>query len=161
QADHIVKLRLVNQRLAPSSLESRACFFDFDPASGTLSAWLSSQAIFRARETLAGFLGLDRSRIRVYNADVGGGFGAKTGFLGEEIITAALAVKYERPVKWVEGRRENLQAQTQGRGQINYIEAACTKDGHLLGLKVRTVGDMGAFLFGIGAMIPSGTIYLL
>ncbi len=161
QADHVFKLRLVNQRLAPSSLEPRACFFDYDPASGTLSAWLSSQAIFRARETLAGFLGLDRSRIRVHNADVGGGFGAKTGFLGEEIIAAALAVKYERPVKWIEGRRENLQAQTQGRGQINYIEAACTNDGRLLGLKVRTVGDMGAFLFGIGAMIPSGTIYLL
>jgi carbon-monoxide dehydrogenase large subunit len=161
QADHVIKLRLVNQRLAPGSLEPRACFFDYDAASGTLSAWLSSQAMFRARETLAGFLGLDRSRIRVHNADVGGGFGAKTGFLGEEIIAAALAVKYERSVKWIEGRRENLQAQTQGRGQINYIEAACTKDGRLLGLKVRTVGDMGAFLFGIGAMIPSGTIYLL
>ncbi len=161
QAEHVIRMRLVNQRLAPSSLEARACLLDFDPASGTLSAWLSSQAMFRARETLASYLGLERSQIRVYNADVGGGFGAKTGFLGEEILAAALAIKYGRPVKWIESRRENLQAQTQGRGQINYIEAACQQDGRLLGLKVRTIGDMGAFLFGIGATIPSGTIYLL
>ncbi|HLW01540.1 MAG TPA: xanthine dehydrogenase family protein molybdopterin-binding subunit [Ktedonobacterales bacterium] len=161
QADHIVRLRLVNQRLAPSSLENRACLLDFDPKSGILSAWLSSQALFRARETFAGFLGIDRSRIRVYNADVGGGFGAKTTFLGEEILAASLAVRYERPVKWIEGRRENLQAQTQGRGQINYIEAACQNDGRLLGVKVRTIGDMGAFLFGMGAMIPNGTVHLL
>jgi carbon-monoxide dehydrogenase large subunit len=161
QADHIVRLRLVNQRLAPSSLEPRGCMIDFEPASGTLSAWLSSQAIFRARETFASFLGIDRSRIQVYNADVGGGFGAKTTFLGEEVLAASLAVKFGRPVKWIESRRENLQAQTQGRGQINYIEAACQKDGRLLGLKVRTIGDLGGFLFGMGAMIPNGTVYLL
>ncbi|HEY7354863.1 MAG TPA: xanthine dehydrogenase family protein molybdopterin-binding subunit, partial [Ktedonobacterales bacterium] len=161
QADHIVRLRLVNQRLAPSSLEPRACLFDFDPASGNLSAWLSSQSMFRARETLASFLGLERSHIHIHNADVGGGFGAKTTFLGEEILAAALAVKYERPVKWIESRRENLQAQTQGRGQINYLEAACQNDGRLLGLKIRTVGDMGGFLFGMGAMIPNGTAHLL
>ena len=54
-----------------------------------------------------------------------------------------------------------MQAQIHGRGQINYIEAACQKDGRLLGLKVRTIGDMGAFLFGMGAMIPNGTVHLL
>ncbi len=161
QAEHVVRLRLVNQRLAPSSLEARACLLDYDPASGALSAWLSSQALFRARETFASFLGIDRSKIQVHNADVGGGFGAKTTFLGEEILVASLAVRFERPVKWIEGRRENLQAQTQGRGQINYIEAACQKDGRLLGLKVRTIGDMGGFLFGMGAMIPNGTVHLL
>jgi carbon-monoxide dehydrogenase large subunit len=161
QADHIFRLRLVNQRLAPSSLEARACMIDFDTASGSLSAWLSCQSIFRARETFASFLGIERSHIQIHNAEVGGGFGAKTTFLGEEILAASLAVRFGRPVKWIEGRRENLQAQAQGRGQINYIEAACRKDGRLLGLKVRTIGDLGGFLFGMGAMIPNGTIYLL
>jgi carbon-monoxide dehydrogenase large subunit len=161
QADHIIRLRLVNQRLAPSSLEPRAYLFDFDPASGTLSAWVSSQAIFRVRETLASFLGIERGHIRVYNAEVGGGFGAKTTFLGEEIIAASLAVKYQRPVKWIEGRRENLQGQTHGRGQINYVEAACQKDGRLLGIKIRSIGDLGAFLMGTTAMVPNGTPYLL
>ena len=127
--------------------------FDFDLASGQFSAWLSSQAIYRARETLAKFLGIDRSRIRVYNADVGWGYGAKTAFVGEEIIAAALALKYERPVKWIESRGENLQAQTHGRGQINYIEAAYQNDGRLLGLKVRTIADLGAFLASSTALV--------
>jgi carbon-monoxide dehydrogenase large subunit len=156
QAAHTVRLRLVNQRLAPASLEPRACLFDFDPASGQLSAWLSSQAVYRAREMLATFLGIDRARIHVQNAEVGGGFGSKTNFPGEEVIAAALAVRLGRPVKWLESRSENLQTQTQGRGQINEVEAAFQSDGRLLGLKVKTIADLGAFLFGISAMIASG-----
>ncbi len=155
QADHVVRLRLVNQRLAPSSLEPRACFFDYDSQRGELSAWMSSQAIHRVRETLASFLGLDKQRIHVFNAAVGGAFGAKNALLGEEIIAALLAVKFGRPVKWIEQRNENLQAQSQGRGQINYIEAAVQNDGKLLGLRVRSLADLGAFLTFATAMVPT------
>jgi carbon-monoxide dehydrogenase large subunit len=157
QADHVVSLRLVNQRLAPSSLEPRACMFDFDTSSGELSAWVSSQSVFRARDTLATFLSLDHKHIRVHNADVGGAFGAKTVFLGEEIIAATLAKKYGRPVKWIEQRNENLQAQSQGRGQVNYIEAAFQHDGKLLALKSRLLGDLGAFLIFASPMLPTRT----
>ncbi|HET8844600.1 MAG TPA: xanthine dehydrogenase family protein molybdopterin-binding subunit, partial [Ktedonobacteraceae bacterium] len=157
RADHITHLRLVNQRLAPSSLEPRACLFDYDEASGILSAWLSCQAVYRAREVLSQSLGLPRERIHVYNADVGGGFGAKATFVGEELITASLAVKLGRPVKWIETRSENLQAQTHGRGQINDIEVAYLNDGTLLGLKIHTVGDIGAFLNGMGPLLPNRT----
>jgi carbon-monoxide dehydrogenase large subunit len=161
RADHIIRLRLVNQRLAPASMEPRACLFDFNSTSGELSAWVSSQSVYGAREALSSFLGIDRSRIRVQNAEVGGGFGTKTRFVGEEIIAASLAVRYGRPVKWIESRSENLQAQTHGRGQINYIEAAFQRDGRLLGIKARSVGDLGAFLAGVTAMVPNGTPYLL
>ncbi len=157
RADYVVELRLVNQRIAPSSLEPRACLFDFDLETGRLMAWVSSQGVFRMREALAGALGLEASRIRVINADVGGGFGSKSGFVGEEIVAALLSVKYERPVKWIESRSENLQAQTQGRGQVNYARAAFTGDGRLLGLKVSTVADLGAFLTPMTAMIPNST----
>ncbi|MGH2493688.1 MAG: xanthine dehydrogenase family protein molybdopterin-binding subunit [Ktedonobacteraceae bacterium] len=160
-AGHTVKLRLVNQRLAPSSLEPRACMFDYDPASGQFTAWVSSQSIYRVRDALAGILNIDRSKVRVFNAEVGGGFGAKTTFVGEEIVAAKLAFKYERPVKWIETRSENLQAQTQGRGQINYVEAAFQNDGRLLGLRVRTIADLGAFLTFTTAMVPNGTPSML
>src|SRR3989442_10134248 len=128
--------------------------FDLDPVSGDLTAWVSSQAIDGALDALTGFLGIERSRIRVYNAEVGGGFGSKTAFVGEEIVAAALAVRYGRPVKWIESRSENLQAQTHGRGQINYVEAAFQNDGRLLGLKARSIGDLGAFLSMVTAMVP-------
>jgi len=154
-ADHVVRLRLVNQRLAPNSIEPRACMFDFDPASGQLSAWLSSQGIYSARATLARYLGLAPGQISVHNAEVGGAFGAKARFLGEEIIAAALAMRYGRPVKWIESRSENLQAMTQGRGQVNYIEAAFQHDGRLLGIKVRSFADLGAYLVDASAMVPN------
>jgi len=157
RADHTLALRLVNQRLAPSSLEPRACLFDFDSHTSRLVAWLSSQGIYRMREALASMLGLDRSRIRVINAEVGGGFGSKNGFVGEEMVAALLSIKYKRPVKWIETRSENLQAQTQGRGQVNYIEAAFQHDGRLLGLRVRTIADLGAFLTPMTPMIPNST----
>jgi aerobic carbon-monoxide dehydrogenase large subunit len=157
QADHTLTLRLVNQRLAPSSLEPRACLFDFDPHTGRLVAWVSSQGIYRMREALAGMLGLDRSRIRVINAEVGGGFGSKNGFVGEEMVAAQLSVKYERPIKWIETRSENLQAQTQGRGQVSYVEAAFQHDGRMLGLRVHTLADLGAFLTPMTTMIPNST----
>ncbi len=160
-ADHIIRLRVVNQRLAPSSIEPRVCMFDYDPASGELMAWLSSQAIYRARDTLAAFLNLDPGHVKVHNAEVGGAFGAKNALSGEEIIAAALATRYGRPVKWVESRSENLQAQTHGRGEVSYIEAAVKDDGRLLGLKVRSIADLGAFLFGVSAMIAQRKLSFL
>src|SRR5262249_32333043 len=88
-------------------------------------------------------------------------FGAKVGISGEELVAALLTVKYERPVKWIEDRRENLQAQTHGRGQVNYIEAAVQKDGRLLGLRVRTVADLGAFLAYTTPVSPNTTARML
>src|SRR5579875_1149652 len=161
QADHVVRLRIVNQRVAPSSMEPRACFFDFDKKSGKLTAWLSSQAIYTATLTLAKYLKLPPNNIHVLNATVGGGFGSKTAFVGEELVAAALAVRFARPVKWIEDRSENLQAQTHGRGQIDYVEAAFQNDGRLLALKVRVIGDLGAFLIGVTAMVPNRTPTLL
>jgi carbon-monoxide dehydrogenase large subunit len=153
-AERTTHLRLVNQRLAPSSLENRACLFDYDAQRGELYAWVSSQGLFRLKEVLARFLDLAPERVHVRNAAVGGAFGAKNMLLGEELLTAWLARKHGRPVKWIEERSENLQAQSQGRGQLNELEVAFQNDGTLLGVKVHTLGDMGAFPGGIGAMIP-------
>ncbi len=161
QAEHTVRLRLVNQRLAPASMETRVCLFDFDATNGQLSAWISSQSVFQARDTLARFLEIAPEHVHVHNAEVGGAFGAKTIFLGEEIIAAVLAKRHARPVKWIEDRSENLQAHMHGRGQINYVEAAYTSDGHLLGLKVQILGDVGAFLYGVGPLLPTFTASML
>lgn len=154
RAERTTHLRLVNQRLAPSSLENRACLFDYDAQRGELYAWVSSQGLFRLKEVLARFLDLAPERVHVRNAAVGGAFGAKNMLLGEELLTAWLARKHGRPVKWIEERSENLQAQSQGRGQLNELEVAFQNDGTLLGVKVHTLGDLGAFPGGIGAMIP-------
>lgn len=161
QASGSVKLRLVNQRVAATPLEPRACMFDFDPATGQLAAWLSSQSIFGARKALADTLGIAPDSIHVVNADVGGGFGTKVDFLGEEFVAAYLAMRYGRPVKWIEDRSENLQAHVHGRGQTNYVEAAHTADGRVVGIRVRTVADLGAFPYSVGPVLPLFTTQML
>jgi carbon-monoxide dehydrogenase large subunit len=161
QADQVIKLRIENQRLAPASLEPRASLYDYDPQTGQFNAWLSTQAAFRARDVLARLLKIQPAQVRVRVADTGGGFGSKTGFLGEEMLAAWSAKQFGRPVKWVEGRSENLQCNTHGRGQINYIEAAVTKEGRVLGLKVNTIADLGAWLAGVTPMVPTGTPRML
>ncbi|GHO42043.1 xanthine dehydrogenase family protein molybdopterin-binding subunit [Ktedonospora formicarum] len=154
-AEFTTHLRLVNQRLAPSSLENRACLFDYDAQTGEFYAWVSSQGLFRLKGVLASALDLSPERVHVRNAAVGGAFGAKNTLLGEELLAAWLALKHECPIKWIEERSENLQAQSQGRGQINNLEVAFQSDGTLLGFKVHTLGDLGAFASGIGAMLPA------
>lgn len=154
QAERTTHLRVVNQRLAPSSMETRACLFDYDAHSGEFFAWLSSQSIFRARDTLARYLGLAPERVHVRNAAVGGGFGAKNSLMGEELVAAWLALRHSRPVKWIEERTENLLAMAQGRGQINDLEIAFQNDGTLLGIKIHTLADLGSFLNSIAAFIP-------
>ena len=161
QASGTVALRLVNQRIAASPMEPRGAMFDFDPETKRLTAWVSSQSVFGALRSLAGTLGLAPSSIHVVNADVGGGFGTKVGFLGEELVAAHLAMRYGRPVKWIEDRGENLRAQMHGRGQVNYIEAAYTADGRVLGLRMRTIADMGAFLHDVGPILPVFTAQML
>ncbi len=161
KADKIVRLRVENQRLAPASLEPRAVLFDYNPQTERYNAWISTQAAFRAKDVLARTLKLQPSQIRVQVADTGGGFGSKTGWLGEELVAAWAAKQFGQPVKWIESRSENLQSQTHGRGQTNYIEAAVRKDGKLLGLKVNTIADLGGWLAGVTAMVPTGTPRML
>jgi len=157
RAQHVLRLRLVNQRVAPSSMEPRACYFSYDSQRGELSAWMSSQAVFRVKDILSRYLDLPPARVHVRNAAVGGAFGAKNALLGEELLAAWLSLTFGCPVKWIEERSENLQAQAQGRGQLNYVEAAFQDDGRLLGLKIRTLADIGAFIVGVSAMMPTRT----
>jgi carbon-monoxide dehydrogenase large subunit len=83
--------------------------------------------------------------VRVIAPDVGGGFGCKLNVYAEEALVGYLALELNRPVKWVEERRENIQATIHGRGQVGEVEAAVKKDGTLLGLKYRVIADIGAY----------------
>jgi carbon-monoxide dehydrogenase large subunit len=77
--------------------------------------------------------------------EVGGGFGCKLNIYAEEVIAAVAAMRVGKPVKWVEERSESFLATTHGRDQVAYVEAAATKDGTILGLRMRLIGDLGAF----------------
>ncbi|MBI4527897.1 MAG: molybdopterin-dependent oxidoreductase [Deltaproteobacteria bacterium] len=145
QAHKIVKQRLVHQRLAPIAIEPRGVLARYLPGERELTVWSSTQIPHILKTQLALMLKLPENRVRVIAPEVGGGFGSKLNVYAEEALVAYLAITLKRPVKWIEGRRENIQATIHGRGQIGEVAVAVKKDGTLLGLQYKVIADIGAY----------------
>ncbi|HEY8841016.1 MAG TPA: molybdopterin cofactor-binding domain-containing protein [Candidatus Dormibacteraeota bacterium] len=145
-AEVVVKERILQQRLFPIAMEGRAVVADYTPVENRLTMWTSTQVPHWVRLCLTLAMGIPESNIHVVAPDVGGGFGSKIHIYPEEYLAAATSKLSGRPVKWVEGRTENLQATHHGRAQIFDIEVAANKDGTILGYKVRQYVDTGAYV---------------
>jgi carbon-monoxide dehydrogenase large subunit len=145
QADKVVKQKLVHQRLAPIAIETRGVAARYLSTEKELTVWSSTQIPHLLKTHLAKMLQLPEEQMRVIAPDVGGGFGSKLNVYAEEGLLAWMAMKLGRPVKWVEERRENIQATIHGRGQVGEVEAAVKKDGTILGLRYKVVADIGAY----------------
>ncbi len=143
EAEVVVRCRFVNQRVAPVPMEPNGALVAPD-AEGLL-AWLPVQIPFSAREEVASATGLAEASIRVVVPAVGGGFGAKAEASPEQLAVAVLANRLRRPVRWMETRSENLVAMTHGRAQVQEVAIGATRDGTVVGLELRVVGDMGAY----------------
>jgi aerobic carbon-monoxide dehydrogenase large subunit len=154
----IVKTRLVNQRLAPVSMETRGVVADYRKANKSLTVWCSSQNPHILRNILSAQVGLPQHQVRVIVPEVGGGFGSKIDIYPEEMIAAFASMQLGHPVKWIEDRSENLAVTVHGRDQLDYVEIAATKDGRVTGLKVHGISDLGAYsqLFTDVIMIAFG-----
>ena len=139
----VVSERILNPRVLPTPMEVRGAAASLDPGTAGLTFWASTQFPHSMRTKLADALGLAETHVRVIAPDVGGGFGAKIEFGTEDVLTAWLAMNLRRPVRWVEERRENFLAMVHGRGQVDYVQAAVTRDGEIVGLKVRAIADLG------------------
>jgi carbon-monoxide dehydrogenase large subunit len=144
-AFRVVKQRMVNQRLAGVPMEGRAVIAAPDPYTGGLTVWSSVQGPHLVRGDLAKTLRLPENLVRVIAPDVGGGFGVKIVTYSEDVLLAALARKYQIPLKWVETRLEHMAATNHGRGQVAELEAAVQEDGTVTGLRMRVVADTGAY----------------
>ena len=126
-----VKLRLVNQRVAPVSMEPRAVLAQWDEGQQKLTMWTSNQAPHGAKQNVAVCLGIPEMRVRIIAPEVGGAFGCKIPTYPEECLLPWIARKLRRPVKWAETRTDNLQNTTHGRGHVEYIEASYTATGEV------------------------------
>jgi aerobic carbon-monoxide dehydrogenase large subunit len=145
EAQKIVRQRLVHQRLAPIAVEPRGVVAHYLSSDKELTLWSSTQIPHMLRSNLAQMLKLPENEVRVVAPEVGGGFGSKLNVYAEEGLLGYLALKLNRPVKWIEGRRENIQATIHGRGQVGEVEAAVKKDGTILGLRYKVIADIGAY----------------
>jgi carbon-monoxide dehydrogenase large subunit len=151
EADVVVKQRILQQRLAPTPMETRGVLAEYASGDQALTIWMSSQNPHFIRLFVGGSMGMPESRVRVISPDVGGGFGSKISPYPEDYLVPAAAKLLGRPVKWIETRTESIQTTTHGRGQIYDLEAAAKRDGTLLGLKVTQYIDSGAYVGTFGA----------
>lgn len=143
-ADHIAKVRIVSQRLAGVPIESNGIIVVPD-ADDHLTVWIPSQNPMSVREALAAELGLEPVNLRVVAPMVGGGFGPKSGVYVEHILTAQLARKLGRPLKWTELRSENMLSLLHGRAMTMYGEMGFSNDGTIVGFNASVIADAGAY----------------
>ena len=154
-SDHVVRGRYVNQRVAVAPMETDGCAAA-PSDDGRLIVWPSTQMPHVLRDQLATALGMEADQIHVITPQVGGGFGGKVGLHHEYTVVAAAAQRLGRPVIWQPTRREDMVSLPHGRGQIQYVELGCRNDGTFTGMRVRLVGDAGAYPT-IGAFLCGGT----
>jgi carbon-monoxide dehydrogenase large subunit len=152
-AEATVKLRIVNQRLIPNAMEPRSVVAKFE--AGELTVWTSTQIPHFVQLILSFNLGLSQNNVRVIAPEVGGGFGSKLQVYAEELLVAHLAKTLGRPVKWTEDRREGYLATIHGRDLVEDVEVAAKRDGTVLGVRIRTVANMGAYLQAFAPGIPT------
>jgi carbon-monoxide dehydrogenase large subunit len=161
EADHIIKQRIVHQRLAPVAMEPRGVLARYLPGEQELTIWSSTQIPHLLRTQLALMIGMPENRLRVITPEVGGGFGSKLNVYAEEALLGWISMQLNKPVKWIETRRENIQATIHGRGQTGYIEIGCKNDGTITGLRYNVFADMGAYLQLLTPAIPTLTGLML
>ena len=160
-ADRIVKQRMTHQRLAPIAMEPRGVLARYFPGEGELTVWSSTQIPHLLRTQLALMIGIPENKLRVITPEVGGGFGSKLNVYAEEALLGWIAMQIGKPVKWIEGRRENIQSTIHGRGQVGYIEIGCKNDGSITGLRYNVFADLGAYHQLLTPAIPTLTGLML
>ncbi|HEY5876361.1 MAG TPA: molybdopterin cofactor-binding domain-containing protein, partial [Ilumatobacteraceae bacterium] len=154
-ADVVVRGRYVNQRIAVAPMEPLGAAAA--PGSdGRLIVYGSTQMPHLLHRMISTELGADMAEVHVITPHVGGGFGGKVGLCAEQALVAVAARHVQRPVTWMSTRSEDMLALGHSRGQIQYVELGCRRDGTFTGLRVRLVGDAGAYP-SVGAYLPTGT----
>jgi aerobic carbon-monoxide dehydrogenase large subunit len=157
----VIKQRLINQRLAPIAMETRGVVASYTPGQDALTVWSSTQIPHILKTQLAIMVSVDEARTRVITPEVGGAFGSKLNVYGEEGVACFASKKLGKPVKWIEGRRENIQATIHGRDQINDVELYVQPDGKVVGLKCWIIADLGAYHQLLTPAIPTLTALMI
>jgi carbon-monoxide dehydrogenase large subunit len=155
-ASRVISIELTNNRLIPNAMEPRAAIGDYDPATDRYTLYTTSQNPHVIRLLMGAFvLNLPEHKLRVVAPDVGGGFGSKIFHYAEEAIVTWASGRIGRPVKWTAERSESFVSDAHGRDHVSRAELAVDEDGDFLGLRVRTVANLGAYLSTFGSSVPT------
>ena len=156
KAANVVKMDLVNNRLAPNAMEPRAAIAQYDEAEEHFTLYTTSQNPHVARLVLSAFYNIaPEHKLRVIAPDVGGGFGSKIFIYPEEMVTLWASKKVNRPVKWTGDRTEAFLTDAHGRDHVSHAEMAFDKDNKILGLRVKTHANFGAYMSLFSSSVPT------
>jgi carbon-monoxide dehydrogenase large subunit len=156
RADRVVAIDLVNNRVAPNAIEPRAANGHYDGVDDRYTLYTTSQNPHLIRLLLGAFtLKVPEHKLRVVAPDVGGGFGSKIFHYAEELLVLWASRRVGRPVKWTAERSESFLSDAHGRDHVTHAELALDAGGKFLGLRVRTLANMGAYLSTFAPAIPT------
>jgi aerobic carbon-monoxide dehydrogenase large subunit len=155
-AAHVTRMTIVNNRLVPNAMEPRAALGHYDKAEDHYTCWTTSQNPHVARLVMSAFYNVaPENKLRVIAPDVGGGFGSKIFIYPEEIICLWASKKTGVPVKWVADRTESFLTDAHGRDHHSTVEMAFDKDNRIIGLKVDTIANFGAYMSLFSSSVPT------
>lgn len=155
-AHHVTKLDFTNNRVVPNAMEPRSYIGDYDTAYDRYTLYTSTQNPHLIRLLMCAFvLGIPEHKVRVVGPDVGGGFGSKIYHYTEEALVTWAAKQLRRPIKWTSDRSEAFLTDAHGRDHVSTAEMGFDKDGHIVGLRIKTYANLGAYLSTFASAVPT------
>ena len=155
-AKKVVKLRVRNNRLVPNAMEPRSALAEFDSLDDSYTLHTTSQNPHLTRLVLAAFMfAIPESKLRVIAPDVGGGFGSKIYVYIEEAVCVWASKKVGRPVKWTADRTQAFLTDCHGRDHVNDVQLGLDENNKIIGLRVDTVCNLGAYLSAFSVVVPT------
>ncbi len=144
-ADVVAREEFYYPRLHVSYMETVGCVAHYDAISGKLTLWMTTQAPHAVRTVASLVTKIPENKIRIISPDIGGGFGGKVYVYPGYIVAAVASILTGKPVKWINDRSDDQPSTAFGRDCYMTAEVAAKKDGTMLALRVKTIGDHGAF----------------
>jgi aerobic carbon-monoxide dehydrogenase large subunit len=160
-AHAIVELKLAVGRHSGVPLETRGAIARYDPARELLELHGAAKVPHINRRAIAQMLDLPLERIHLHEGHVGGGFGIRGELYPEDVLVCLAALRLQRPVKWIEDRREHLLAANHARDQVHEMRAAVDERGFVLGLDDEFWTDQGAYVRTHAATVTDLTAAML
>ncbi|QMU29300.1 xanthine dehydrogenase family protein molybdopterin-binding subunit [Adhaeribacter radiodurans] len=153
---HITTLEFVNQRMIPNAIEPRSYNASYDATSEKYTLYTSTQNPHVIRLLMCAFvLGIPEHKVRVVGPDVGGGFGSKIFHYTEEALLTWASKNINRPIKWTAERTESFLTDAHGRDHVTKAEMGFDTTGKIVGLRIKTFANLGAYLSTFGPCIPT------
>src|SRR5262245_31784242 len=150
----VVSLELSIGRHSGVPLETRGAIARYDEARDILELHGAAKVPHWNRDTIARLLERQKEAVQLYEGHVGGGFGIRGEIYPEDVLVCAAALKFRRPIKWVEDRREHLIAANHSREQTHRVRAAIDAQGHILAIEDEFFHDNGAYMRTHAATVP-------